>query len=392
MAWDANRPVPWRRLAREAAIFLVIGAIALTLLVKHRQVGTYIGLVLGMIFYVGFVAMLSKFGYQRQSIREARERRRGSRQSPDRRRQGRASTAGADPAHQHGPVAAAQPFDQEAPPLTTVTSMGGDVGRCVIAIDAGTTGVRSRAVFADGARRTAAYQEFTQIYPQPGWVEHDADEIWSVVRSTLNDVVGRVGRESVAAIGIANQRETVVAWNRRTGKPYGTAIVWQDRRTADRCEALREGGYLPLVRHTTGLVLDPYFSASKFEWLLAERDIPIDDRAGPGHDRLVADLEPHRRRGARHRSDQRQQDDAVRHPHAAVVDRAVRPVRRADVRTAVGAAVQRPLRFHVGGGRDAPPASRSRVSPATSRRPCSARRASSRAWPRTPTARAASCC
>ena len=162
--------------------------------------------------------------------------------------------------------------------------MASDAGRCVIAIDAGTTGVRSRAVFADGEPREAiaAYREFTQIYPQPGWVEHDAEEIWSVVRATLNEVVGRVGAESVAAIGIANQRETVVAWNRRTGKPYGTAIVWQDRRTADRCEVLREEGYLPQVRHTTGLVLDPYFSGSKFEWLLTERGVPIDSELALG--------------------------------------------------------------------------------------------------------------
>jgi glycerol kinase len=155
--------------------------------------------------------------------------------------------------------------------------MPDDTRRCVIAIDAGTTGVRSRAILVDGGKTTAAYKEFTQIYPQPGWVEHDAEEIWSVTQATLNEVAGRVGTESIAAIGIANQRETVVAWNRSTGKPYGTAIVWQDRRTADRCETLRESGILPLVRDTTGLVLDPYFSASKFEWLLANRDIPIDD-------------------------------------------------------------------------------------------------------------------
>ncbi len=152
-----------------------------------------------------------------------------------------------------------------------------DVRRCVIAIDAGTTGVRSRAIFADGGETTAEYSEFGQIYPQPGWVEHDVQEIWDVARSTLTAVVDRVGRDSVAAIGITNQRETAVAWNRQTGKPYGTAIVWQDRRTADRCEALREDGHLPLVRSTTGLVLDPYFSASKFEWLLQNRDIPVDD-------------------------------------------------------------------------------------------------------------------
>ena len=146
----------------------------------------------------------------------------------------------------------------------------------MIAIDAGTTGVRSRAVFDDQREGPSSYREFAQIYPQPGWVEHDADEVWAVVLSTLNEVISRVGSESVAAIGIANQRETAVAWNRRTGKPYGTAIVWQDRRTADRCEALREEGYLPLVRHTTGLVLDPYFSASKFEWMLSQRNIPVD--------------------------------------------------------------------------------------------------------------------
>ena len=155
-------------------------------------------------------------------------------------------------------------------------------GRCVIAIDAGTTGVRSRAIFAAGRETAAAYHEFSQIYPQPGWVEHDADEIWAVARSTLIEVADRVGSESIAAIGIANQRETVVAWNRRTGRPYGTAIVWQDRRTADRCEALRSEGYLPLVRDTTGLVLDPYFSASKYEWLLANRDIPVDDELALG--------------------------------------------------------------------------------------------------------------
>jgi glycerol kinase len=162
--------------------------------------------------------------------------------------------------------------------------MRDDPARCVIAIDAGTTGVRTRAVFVDGrsSDATASYREFDQIYPQPGWVEHDAEEIWTVVRSTLNDVVSRVGIDSVATIGITNQRETVVAWNRRTGKPYGTAIVWQDRRTADRCELLREAGHLPLVRDTTGLVLDPYFSASKFEWLLTERGIPNDSELALG--------------------------------------------------------------------------------------------------------------
>ena len=163
--------------------------------------------------------------------------------------------------------------------------MNDSARRCVIAIDAGTTGVRSRAIFADGAddlEPVSSYREFSQMYPQPGWVEHDAEEIWAVVRTTLNDVITAVGREDVAAIGITNQRETVVAWNRRTGKPYGTAIVWQDRRTADRCDALHAAGHLPLVRDTTGLVLDPYFSATKFEWLLANREIPVDSELALG--------------------------------------------------------------------------------------------------------------
>jgi glycerol kinase len=151
------------------------------------------------------------------------------------------------------------------------------VSRFVIAHDAGTTGVRSRAVAPGGGPVTASYREFTQYFPEPGWVEHDALEIWEVAQVTLREVIAAVGASNVAAIGITNQRETVLAWNRRTGKPYGTAIVWQDRRTAARCDQLAAHGALPLVRDITGLVLDPYFSGSKVEWLLAHRDIPIDD-------------------------------------------------------------------------------------------------------------------
>jgi glycerol kinase len=137
----------------------------------------------------------------------------------------------------------------------------------VVAIDAGTTGVRSRAVFADGRPPVASYREFTQYFPKPGLVEHDADEIWMAVLATLQDVVAGLGAPPVA-IGITNQRETIVAWDRTTGRPHGRAIVWQDRRTADRCDELRPA--LPLVRERTGLVLDPYFSASKVEWMFRE--------------------------------------------------------------------------------------------------------------------------
>ncbi|MGD9702097.1 MAG: glycerol kinase GlpK [Acidimicrobiia bacterium] len=147
----------------------------------------------------------------------------------------------------------------------------------VIAIDAGTTGVRSRAVFEDGRETVAAYQEFTQHYPRPGWVEHDADEIWQAVLATLMDVVGRLGGDEIAAIGITNQRETVVAWSRSTGRPLHRAIVWQDRRTADRCEALTAAGHLDLVRSRTGLVLDPYFSGTKMAWLLGEGGVAAGD-------------------------------------------------------------------------------------------------------------------
>lgn len=147
---------------------------------------------------------------------------------------------------------------------------------CVIAIDAGTSGVRSRAVFPGTTGSTvSSYREFTQHFPEPGWVEHDALEIWEAVRATLHDVIDQVGAPT--AIGITNQRETVLAWNRRTGQPYGTAIVWQDRRTAGRCDQLAADGHLPQVRAITGLVLDPYFSGTKAAWLLQHRDIPIDD-------------------------------------------------------------------------------------------------------------------
>ena len=145
----------------------------------------------------------------------------------------------------------------------------------VIAIDAGTTGVRSFALTEDGTSAGYAYREFEQHFPRPGWVEHDALEIWAAVQATLAELVERVG-QPVAAIGITDQRETVVAWDRRTGQPRHRAIVWQDRRTAARCDELREAGRLDLVRRTTGLVLDPYFSATKAEWLLTEGGVRAD--------------------------------------------------------------------------------------------------------------------
>ncbi len=138
---------------------------------------------------------------------------------------------------------------------------------CVVAIDAGTTGVRSRAVFADGRNPLSSYREFTQHFPRPGWVEHDAEEIWDAVKATLNDVITELGARP-GAVGITNQRETAVIWDAATGRPLHRAIVWQDRRTAERCEELDRQGWLPTIRQRTGLVLDPYFTATKFEWML----------------------------------------------------------------------------------------------------------------------------
>jgi glycerol kinase len=140
----------------------------------------------------------------------------------------------------------------------------------VLAIDQGTTG-STCIVFDERAEPVGrSYREFAQHFPRPGWVEHDAGEIWEVTRAVageaLVDAGVRVGE--LAAVGIANQRETVCVWDPATGEPLHRAIVWQDRRTAERCEQLRAAGHEPLIRERTGLVLDPYFSATKLQWLL----------------------------------------------------------------------------------------------------------------------------
>ena len=149
---------------------------------------------------------------------------------------------------------------------------------CVVAVDAGTTGVRAFAVGADGIPRARSYREFPQHFPRPGWVEHDADDIWRVTCETLQEVARQLQDEgeTIAAIGITNQRETVVVWDRRTGTPRARAIVWQDRRTAERCDELRAEGHEPMIRRATGLVLDPYFSASKLSWLLHGNGVTAD--------------------------------------------------------------------------------------------------------------------
>ena len=140
----------------------------------------------------------------------------------------------------------------------------------VLAIDQGTTGTHVLVIDSRLRVLGTAYSEFRQFFPKPGWVEHDLNEIWRSVLSCVERAVknARIRPSDISAIGITNQRETTALWSRETGKPIHRAIVWQDRRTADRCAALRRQGLEPRVRSTTGLVLDPYFSGTKLEWLL----------------------------------------------------------------------------------------------------------------------------
>ncbi len=140
----------------------------------------------------------------------------------------------------------------------------------ILALDQGTTSSRAIVFDRAGAIRGSAQREFRQIFPQPGWVEHDATEIWTSQSAVLREALAhaKTGAQDIAAIGIANQRESTVVWERATGRPIANAIVWQDRRTAPLCDALRDAGHAPLFARKTGLVLDAYFSGTKLRWLL----------------------------------------------------------------------------------------------------------------------------
>ena len=140
----------------------------------------------------------------------------------------------------------------------------------ILAIDQGTTGTSCLIFDRDGTIAGRAYSEFEQHFPRAGWVEHDAGEIWDVTRRVAAEAIATAGirGQDLLGIGITNQRETVVAWDPDTGEPVHRALVWQDRRTAARCDELKAGGHEALVRERTGLVIDPYFSGTKIEWLL----------------------------------------------------------------------------------------------------------------------------
>jgi len=138
----------------------------------------------------------------------------------------------------------------------------------VLTLDQGTTSSRALLIRGDGTVEASAQYEFTQYFPQQGWVEHDPNEIWSTIKQAIDDVLTGVDVSRVTAIGITNQRETTVMWNRKTGEAIGRAIVWQDRRTAGMCEQLKLQGLGEHVYKTTGLLIDAYFSATKMQWLM----------------------------------------------------------------------------------------------------------------------------
>jgi glycerol kinase len=152
----------------------------------------------------------------------------------------------------------------------------------ILGIDQGTTGSRAFIFDEKGKVVTSAYSEFEQFFPKPGWVEHDASEIWEVTKKVCRQALDDAGLDGskLKAIGITNQRETAVAWDRDSGEPLHKAIVWQDRRTAGRCDRLKAEGYEAMFRERTGLVLDAYFTGTKYEWMIKEGGVPKDAAFG----------------------------------------------------------------------------------------------------------------
>ena len=177
----------------------------------------------------------------------------------------------------------------------------------ILSLDQGTTS--SRAILFDHAGRiqSIAQKEFTQIFPQPGWVEHDPMEIWSSQASVASEARLKIGAapSEIAAIGITNQRETTIVWDRKTGAPVYNAIVWQDRRTASFCEQLKQSGLSDKIRSKTGLIIDAYFSGSKIRWILdhveGARKKAEEGRLAFGTVDSLACLEVHQRCGACYR-------------------------------------------------------------------------------------------
>ena len=248
----------------------------------------------------------------------------------------------------------------------------------VLAIDQGTTS--TRAILFDEEMRPAAVaqEEFQQHYPRSGWVEHEPEDLWQTTVSTCRAVLAKsgAGAAQVAAIGISNQRETTVVWDRDTGKAVHRAIVWQDRRTADVCGNLKAAGHEPQIAAKTGLLLDPYFSATKIAWILdhveGARALAEAGRLAFGTVDSYPALAADRRQGACDRCHQCQPDLAVRHWRKAMAPEPLPPLPRSASDAPRGARLRRRFRCDRAGVCSAV-RSRSQALPATSRRRPSAR-------------------
>ncbi|MBK6404315.1 MAG: hypothetical protein IPF66_04335 [Holophagales bacterium] len=266
----------------------------------------------------------------------------------------------------------------------------------VLALDQGTTSSRAIVFDRQGRIVASAQKELTQIFPRPGWVEHDPGEIWSSQAGVAAEAVTRAGLSAgdLAAIGITNQRETTIVWERGTGRPVHNAIVWQDRRTAGFCDRLRQAGHEPLFRRKTGLVLDSYFSGTKVRWILDHVE-GARERAERGElcfGTVDSWLAWQLSGGALHVTDASNASRTLMYDILAATGTTSCSTcsasrARCFPRCARAARSTATRRF-----RSCPGRSRSRGSRATSRRPSSASGARSAAWSRTPTARGASSC
>ena len=263
----------------------------------------------------------------------------------------------------------------------------------ILAIDQGTTGTTSLVIAHDGRILGRAYAEFTQYFPQPGWVEHDAAEIWDVTKRVAREALASTVEADVRGLGITNQRETIVLWDRETLEPVHRAIVWQDRRTSELCSQLKERGHEPEVRRRTGLVLDPYFSATKIAWLLDH--VPAARRRAEAGELATGTIDSwllwKLTDGAVHATDVTNASRTQLFDLAKLVWTtscwSCSMYRGRCCPTCTPAAASWPIRRPI----YSVPRCRSPGSPAISKRPCSASSARAQGWRKTPTAPDVSC-
>ena len=197
------------------------------------------------------------------------------------------------------------------------------MGNYILALDQGTTSSRAIVFDHNGQICSVAQKEFTQHFPQPGWVEHNPNEIWSSEAAVIAEAISAIdiNGKDIAAIGITNQRETTVVWDIDTDEPIYNAIVWQDRRTAEYCDKLKAQGLVDRIREKTGLIIDAYFSGTKIKWILDNVPSPRARREGQAplrQHRHLARMASDPRTGARDGRDQRQPHDALQHPRPKV--------------------------------------------------------------------------